>query len=43
MDCDGVRVTGPAELEKAVEGLDALTRPLVIEAVIDPAQYEKQF
>lgn len=43
MDCDGIRATGPAELEKAVQGLDALTRPLVIEAVIDPAQYEKQF
>lgn len=43
MDCDGVRVTSASELEKSVEGLDALTRPLVIEAVIDPAQYEKQF
>lgn len=43
MDCDGVRVSSIAELEKAAEGLASLTRPLVIEAVIDPAQYEKQF
>jgi acetolactate synthase-1/2/3 large subunit len=43
MDCDGVRVTSAAELERAAEGINDLPRPLVIEAVIDPAQYEAQF
>jgi acetolactate synthase I/II/III large subunit len=43
MDCDGVRVETSSELEKAAGGLDSLDRPLVIEAVIDPAQYEAQF
>lgn len=43
MDCDGVRVESAAELEKAADGLDSLRRPLVVEAVIDPAQYEAQF
>lgn len=43
MDCDGVRVTSVAELERATEGINDLGRPLVIEAVIDPAQYEAQF
>ncbi|MQA12272.1 MAG: hypothetical protein GEU98_27820 [Pseudonocardiaceae bacterium] len=43
MDCDGVRVASVAELENAVDGINALDRPLVVEAVIDPAQYEAQF
>ncbi len=43
MDCDGVRVETSSELEKAAGSLDSLDRPLVIEAVIDPAQYEAQF
>ncbi|MEO3884679.1 thiamine pyrophosphate-binding protein [Nonomuraea sp. B5E05] len=43
MDCDGVRVETVAELEKATGSLGELSRPLVIEAVIDPAQYEHQF
>lgn len=43
MDCDGVHVESTAELEKATAGLNSLTRPLVIEAIIDPAQYEAQF
>jgi len=46
MDCDGVRVEDAAGLEKALAGLDdrsAGSRPLVIEARIDPAQYEAQF
>jgi acetolactate synthase I/II/III large subunit len=43
MDCDGVRVTSVSELERATEGINDLSRPLVIEAVIDPAQYEAQF
>ncbi|WP_210584525.1 thiamine pyrophosphate-binding protein [Streptomyces sp. GESEQ-35] len=44
MGCDGVRVTSTAELEKAAAaGLAGLTRPLLIEARVDPAQYETQF
>jgi acetolactate synthase-1/2/3 large subunit len=42
MDCDGVRVEDAAGLEKALAGLDdrsAGSRPLVIEARVDPAQY----
>ena len=41
--CDGVRVDTPAALEKALTGLDARSRPLIVEARIDPAQYEAQF
>ena len=43
MACDGVRVSSAAELEKAAASLATLTRPLVIEARIDTAQYEAQF
>jgi acetolactate synthase-1/2/3 large subunit len=43
MACDAIRVTSAAELEKAAGSLTTLTRPLVIEARIDPAQYEAQF
>lgn len=43
MGCDGARATSVAELEKAVTDLDGLTRPLVVEARIDPSQYESQF
>jgi acetolactate synthase-1/2/3 large subunit len=46
MDCDGLRVDTAAGLEKALAGLDDRTagsRPLVIEARVDPAQYEAQF
>jgi len=46
MGCDGVRVDTPAALEKALSDLDgrsAGARPLVVEARIDPAQYEVQF
>ena len=43
MDCDGVRVDSPAGLAKALAGFDARSRPLVVEARIDPAQYEVQF
>jgi acetolactate synthase I/II/III large subunit len=46
MGCDGVRVDTPAGLEKALAGLGArssATRPLIVEARIDPAQYEAQF
>jgi acetolactate synthase-1/2/3 large subunit len=46
LGCDGVRVDTPAALEKALADLgerSAGTRPLVVEARIDPAQYEAQF
>ena len=46
MGCDGVRVDTPAGLEKALAGLDARSagsRPLVVEARIDPSEYEAQF
>ncbi len=46
MGCDGVRVETPAGLEKALDGLAARpagSRPLVVEARIDPSQYEVQF
>jgi acetolactate synthase-1/2/3 large subunit len=43
MQCDGVRVESTAELEKALSGVQSLTRPLVVEARIDPSQYEAQF
>jgi acetolactate synthase I/II/III large subunit len=43
MSCDGVRVSSASELEKAALPLSTLTRPLVIEARIDTAQYEAQF
>ncbi len=46
MGCNGVRVETPAALEKALVGLAARSagsRPLVVEARIDPSQYEAQF
>jgi acetolactate synthase-1/2/3 large subunit len=46
MGCDGVRVETPAALEQALAGLAARSagsRPLVVEARIDPSQYEAQF
>ena len=43
MDCDGERVEDASALEKAVDGFATLNRPLVIEARIDPSQYESQF
>jgi acetolactate synthase I/II/III large subunit len=46
MGCDGVRVDTPAALDKALADLGERslgTRPLVVEARIDPAQYEVQF
>ena len=33
----------PAALEKALDGFAARTRPLIIEARVDPSQYEAQF
>ena len=43
MDCDGIRADSPAALEKALEGFATRTRPLIVEARVDPAQYEAQF
>jgi acetolactate synthase-1/2/3 large subunit len=43
MDCDGVRAADAAELEKSLQDLPSLTRPLVVEARIDPTQYDSQF
>ena len=43
MDCDGVRVDSPAGLEKALAGFGDRSRPLIVEARIDPAQYQVQF
>jgi acetolactate synthase-1/2/3 large subunit len=43
MDCDGVRAAGAAELDKSLQDLPSLSRPLVVEARIDPAQYDSQF
>jgi acetolactate synthase-1/2/3 large subunit len=43
MDCDGVRVESVGELDKALADVTTLTRPLVVEARVDPAQYESQF
>jgi acetolactate synthase-1/2/3 large subunit len=43
MDCDGVRVESVAELEKALAYVDDLSRPLIVEARIDPSQYLSQF
>jgi acetolactate synthase-1/2/3 large subunit len=45
MECLGARVASVAELEKVLTGCKVadLDRPLVIEAAIDPAQYEAQF
>jgi acetolactate synthase-1/2/3 large subunit len=43
MHCDGVRAESRAELDKALSGIHRLTRPLVVEAIVDPAQYLSQF
>jgi acetolactate synthase-1/2/3 large subunit len=45
LGCDGVRVESVSSLEKALSGAfgTGRTRPLVIEARIDTAQYSVQF
>jgi acetolactate synthase-1/2/3 large subunit len=43
MGCEGTRAGTPGELERALAGGGAGDRPLVVEARIDPAQYEAQF
>jgi acetolactate synthase-1/2/3 large subunit len=41
--CDGARAETPAALAKTLAGFETRTRPLVVEARIDTAQYEAQF
>jgi acetolactate synthase-1/2/3 large subunit len=43
MRCDGAQVNTSAELEKALAGSNGLSRPLLIQANIDPSQYLSQF
>jgi acetolactate synthase I/II/III large subunit len=43
MDCDGIRVDSVDALTKALDDVGRLTRPLVVEAHVDPSQYESQF
>ena len=43
LNCDGVRVDSPAALEKALAGFAARSRPLIVEAHVDPSQYQAQF
>ncbi len=43
MDCHGARAASAAELERVLAGAKTLDRPLVVEARIDPTQYEAQF
>src|SRR5581483_1104629 len=44
MACDGARVESPQELTRVLcEARGGISRPLVIEAIIDPAQYLSQF
>jgi acetolactate synthase-1/2/3 large subunit len=43
LSCDGVRVESAAALEQALSDVSSLSRPLVVEAHVDPSQYESQF
>lgn len=43
MDCDGARATSREELSRILGGVDTLIRPLIVEAIVDPTQYESQF
>lgn len=43
LGCDGARAESVGELGKFLASVSDLSRPLVIEARIDPAQYESQF
>jgi acetolactate synthase-1/2/3 large subunit len=43
MGCHGERVESASALERVLSQATRLDRPLVIEAQIDPAQYEAQF
>jgi len=43
MGADGVRVESRKQLSEALEAASGITRPLLIEACIDPSQYLAQF
>jgi acetolactate synthase-1/2/3 large subunit len=43
MDCDGVRVETTDALADVIAKAAGLDRPLVVQAIIDPAQYDAQF
>lgn len=43
MGCDGARAESIPELEKCVTDIEMRNRPLIIEARINPAQYQSQF
>ena len=43
MDCDGIHVDSVDALTKALDDVGRPTRRLVVEAKVDPAQYESQF
>jgi acetolactate synthase-1/2/3 large subunit len=43
MGCDGVRVDRLADLPAVMSRATSVTRPLVVEVQIDPAQYQAQF
>jgi acetolactate synthase-1/2/3 large subunit len=44
MECDGARAENPRELARVLCGArKGLDRPLVVQAIIDPAQYMSQF
>src|SRR5690606_29314603 len=43
MGCDGARAESVTELERAVKDSGERSRPLIVEARIDPSQYESQF
>lgn len=43
LHCDGVRADSIASLDRALEGAATRTRPLIVEARVDPTQYASQF
>jgi acetolactate synthase-1/2/3 large subunit len=43
MSCHGVRAESGEELEKVLSDARGLDRPLIVEARVDPSQYEAQF
>ena len=43
MGCDGARAETIPELEKCLAGIAVCSRPLIVEARIDPSQYQSQF
>jgi acetolactate synthase-1/2/3 large subunit len=43
MDCEGVQATDIASLEAAVSDLGSVRRPRIVEAIVDPSQYQAQF